>query len=42
MLSPMARTGGEASGSMGTDSPIAVLSSRRGCSSTTSPSCSPR
>ena len=28
LLSPMARTGGEALGSMGTDSPIAVLSSR--------------
>ena len=28
LLSPMARTGGEALGSMGTDTPIAVLSSR--------------
>ncbi|MEO7234028.1 MAG: glutamate synthase large subunit, partial [Lapillicoccus sp.] len=28
LLTPMARTGGEALGSMGTDSPIAVLSSR--------------
>src|SRR5450756_2436115 len=28
LLSPMARTGGEALGSMGTDSPIAVLSER--------------
>jgi glutamate synthase (NADPH/NADH) large chain len=28
LLSPMARTGGEALGSMGTDSPIAVLSTR--------------
>ena len=28
LLSPMARTGGEALGSMGTDSPIAVLSNR--------------
>ena len=40
---PWPRTGGEPIGSMGTDAAIAVLSRpRRGCSTTTSPSCSPR
>ena len=42
LLAPMARTGAEPIGSMGTDTPVAVLSDSRGCSSTTSPSCSRR
>lgn len=42
ILAPMARTSGEPLGSMGTDSPIAALSARPGCSSTTSPSSSRR
>jgi hypothetical protein len=42
LLAPMAKTGAEPLGSMGTDTPIAVLSAGRGCCSTTSPSCSPR
>ena len=43
ILGPMARTGAEPLGSMGSDTSIAVLSDRvRACSTTTSPSCSPR
>jgi len=42
VLAPMARAGAEPIGSMGTDTPVAVLSARPGCCSTTSSSCSPR
>ena len=43
IVAPMARTGAEPIGSMGTDTAIAVLSdAARACSTTTSPSCSPR
>jgi glutamate synthase (NADPH/NADH) large chain len=42
ILAPMAKTGAEPLGSMGSDTAIAVLSDRPGCSTTTSPSCSPR
>jgi len=42
LLSPMARTGQEPVGSMGTDTSLALLSSRPRCSTTTSSSSSPR
>jgi len=42
ILTPMANSGGEPLGSMGTDTPIAALSERPGCCSTTSASSSPR
>jgi glutamate synthase (NADPH/NADH) large chain len=42
LLSPMARTGAEAIGSMGTDTPSRCCPSGPGCCSTTSASCSRR
>ena len=42
ILAPTGSKGTEPIGSMGTDTPIAVLSSARACCSTTSPSSSPR
>ncbi len=42
LLTPMATTGAEPLGAMGSDTPIAVLSDRPRCSSTTSPSSSHR
>jgi glutamate synthase (NADPH) large chain len=43
IIAPMAKAGAEPIGSMGTDTPIAVLSNRSAvCCSTTSSSCSPR
>ena len=42
ILAPMAADGAEPIGSMGYDTAIAVLSERPGCSTTTSPSSSPR
>jgi glutamate synthase (NADPH/NADH) large chain len=42
LLAPMATAGEEAIGSMGNDSPLAVLSTRTSRCSTTSSSCSPR
>ena len=43
ILAPMAKAGGEPIGSMGNDAAIAALSrASPACSSTTSPSCSPR
>ena len=40
LLTPMARSGPEPIGAMGTDTPVAVLSTDRGCCSTTSHNCS--
>ena len=43
LIEPMARTGAEPIGSMGTDTPDrGAVATGRGCCSTTSPSCSPR
>jgi hypothetical protein len=41
-MTPMARDGVEAIGSMGNDTPLAALSASRACCSTISSSCSPR
>ena len=42
LITPMASSGAEPIGSMGTDTPVAALSTAPGCSSTTSASCSRR
>ena len=42
LVAPMAIDGVEANGSMGTDTPLAVLSNGRSSSTTTSSSCSRR
>jgi len=42
LVTPMAASGAEPIGSMGTDTPVAALRTGRGCCSTTSASCSRR
>ena len=42
LMAPMAQKGEEPIGSMGNDAALAVLSSARGCCTTTSSSCSLR